>query len=206
MLAINSVEKPLEDYIPNSISFRLKFNSKVSGKHAYNPYLYNSYFHSPIRSIIIIIYPFNLLLIFKIMNKSSDCKRIFDRFDEDGDGMISPLELQRGVGLIWEEEVRIEEVEAVVESLQVNNGQLAFEDFVSLMESQKEEEKLEDLRRAFRMYEMDGTDCITPKSLNRMLNRLGESTSVDQCVGMINQFDINGDGVLNFDEFRIMML
>ncbi|XP_024991329.1 calcium-binding protein CML38-like [Cynara cardunculus var. scolymus] len=140
------------------------------------------------------------------MNKSSDCKRIFDRFDEDGDGMISPLELQRGVGLIWEEEVRIEEVEAVVESLQVNNGQLAFEDFVSLMESQKEEEKLEDLRRAFRMYEMDGTDCITPKSLNRMLNRLGESTSVDQCVGMINQFDINGDGVLNFDEFRIMML
>ncbi|KAI3733368.1 hypothetical protein L6452_12811 [Arctium lappa] len=140
------------------------------------------------------------------MTKSSDYKRVFDHFDEDGNGMISPSELQRRIGLIWEEEVRLEEVEAVVESLQVNNGELGFDDFVSLMESEKEDDKLEDLKKAFRMYEMDGTDCITPKSLNRMLNRLGELTSVDECVGMINRFDRNGDGVLNFDEFRVMML
>lgn len=67
-------------------------------------------------------------------------------------------------------------------------------------------EKVEDLRKAFRLYENDGTDCITPKSLNRVLDRLGESRSVDECVGMINQFDLNGDGVLNFDEFKAMML
>ncbi|KAM0003629.1 putative EF-hand domain-containing protein [Helianthus debilis subsp. tardiflorus] len=69
-----------------------------------------------------------------------------------------------------------------------------------------EDEKIEDLRKAFRMYEMDGSDCITPMSLNRTLSRLGESTSVDECVGMIRQFDLNGDGVLNFDEFKAMML
>ncbi|KAM0005030.1 putative EF-hand domain-containing protein [Helianthus debilis subsp. tardiflorus] len=93
-----------------------------------------------------------------------------------------------------------------MESLYGSEGQLGFEDFISLVESDKEDEKLEDLKKAFRMYEMDGTDCITPKSLKRMLSRLGESTSVDECVGMIRQFDINGDGVLNFDEFKAMML
>ncbi|KAL7586795.1 hypothetical protein Lser_V15G40975 [Lactuca serriola] len=140
------------------------------------------------------------------MIKSSDYKRVFDHFDIDGNGMISPSELQHGVGLIWNEEILLEEVEVVVESTQGNNRQLGFEDFVSLMESEKEDEKLEDLRKAFRMYEMDGTDCITPKSLNRMLNRLGEFRSVDECAGMISRFDLNGDGVLNFDEFKQMML
>nr|XP_043613674.1 calcium-binding protein CML38-like [Erigeron canadensis] len=139
---------------------------------------------------------------------SSDYKRVFDKFDEDRNGMVSPSELQRRIGLICQEEILVQDLEIVVETTlhQNNKGELGFEDFVKLMESEKEEEKLEDLKKAFRMYEMDGTDCITPKSLNRMLNRLGESISVDECVGMINRFDLNGDGVLNFDEFRAMMV
>ncbi|KAJ0725844.1 putative EF-hand domain-containing protein [Helianthus annuus] len=140
------------------------------------------------------------------MNKSSGYKRVFDHFDEDHNGMISPSELQRCVGLIHHDEISIEEVQVVMESLYGSEGQLGFEDFISLVESDKEDEKLEDLKKVFRMYEMDETDCITPKSLKRMLSRLGESTSVDECVGMIRQFDLNGDGVLNFDEFKAMML
>ncbi|KAI3730841.1 hypothetical protein L1987_62019 [Smallanthus sonchifolius] len=140
------------------------------------------------------------------MNKSSDYKRVFNHFDEDGNGMISPSELHRRLGSISHEEFLIEEVEIVVESLHGKNGQLGFEDFLSLIESEKEDEKLEDLKKAFRMYEMDGSDCITPRSLNRMLSRLGESRSEDECAGMINRFDLNGDGVLSFDEFRAMML
>lgn len=139
------------------------------------------------------------------MNKSTDYKRVFNHFDSDGNGTISPSELHRRVGMICREELLIEEVEIVVESL-YNDGELGFDDFVNLMESEKEDEKIEDLKKAFRMYEMDGTNCITPKSLNRMLSRLGESRSVDECVGMISQFDLNGDGVLNFDEFKAMML
>ncbi|KAL4586281.1 hypothetical protein LXL04_010917 [Taraxacum kok-saghyz] len=140
------------------------------------------------------------------MNKASDYERVFNHFDRDGNGMISPSELQRCVGLIWNEEILLEEVEIAVESSAGNNGELGFEDFVSLMESTQEDEKVEDLRKAFRMYEMDGSDCITADSLNRMLNRLGESRSVDECAGMINRFDLNGDGVLNFDEFKAMMV
>ncbi|KAM0050198.1 putative EF-hand domain-containing protein [Helianthus debilis subsp. tardiflorus] len=128
------------------------------------------------------------------MNKSSDYKRVFDHLDEDGNGMISPSELQRCIRLIDHDDILIEEVQVMIESLYGSEGQLGFEDFISLVESEKEEEKLEDLKKAFKMYEMDGTHCITPKSLKRMLSRLGESTSV------------NGDGVLSFDEFKAMML
>lgn len=74
------------------------------------------------------------------------------------------------------------------------------------VEGGEEEEKVKDLKEAFKMYEMDGCGCITPKSLKRMLSRLGESKTIDDCTTMIAQFDLNGDGVLNFDEFRTMML
>ena len=69
-----------------------------------------------------------------------------------------------------------------------------------------EERKIEELREAFMMYAMEGSECITPKSLKRMLSRLGESTRLEDCCVMIGEFDLNGDGVLSFDEFKLMML
>ena len=67
-------------------------------------------------------------------------------------------------------------------------------------------DKTEELREAFRIYEMDGSGSITPKSLKKMLSRLRKSRSVEDCCVMIGQFDVNGDGVLSFDEFKLMML
>ena len=107
---------------------------------------------------------------------------IFKRFDEDGDGKLSPSELQRCVGTIGEE-LLLEEAREVVESMDSDgDGFLGFEELMGWMEKETgddQERKMEDLREAFRMYEMDGSGCITPKSLKRMLSRLGASRSVD---------------------------
>ena len=136
-------------------------------------------------------------------------ERIFKRFDEDGDGKLSPSELQRCVGAIGEE-LLLEEAREVVESMDSDgDGFLGFEEFMGWMEKETgddQKRKMEDLREAFRMYEMDGSGCITPNSLKKMLSRLGESRSVEDCCVMIGQFDVNGDGVLCFDEFKLMML
>ena len=116
------------------------------------------------------------------MNKCSAYKRVFQHFDEDKDGKISALELCRyiesiGGGLL------MEEAETVIESLDSDgDGLLGLEDFVVLMESGSEEEKIKDLREAFEMYDTDGAECITPKSLKSMLSRLGESRTLEECV------------------------
>ena len=144
-----------------------------------------------------------------MINNCTVYERIFKRFDEDGDGKLSPSELQRCVGTIGEE-LLLEEAREVVESMDSDgDGFLGFEEFMGWMEKETgddQERKMKDLREAFRMYEMDGSGCITPKSLKRMLSRLGESRSVEDCCVMIGQFDVNGDGVLCFDEFKLMML
>ncbi|KAK8673447.1 hypothetical protein V6N13_111782 [Hibiscus sabdariffa] len=130
-------------------------------------------------------------------------ERVFNRFDENGDGKISPAELQRCVKAIGGELSQVE-AEVAVEGLDTDgDGLLGLEGFIRLVDEVGEK----DLKEAFKMYEMEaGCGFITPKSLKEMLGRLGESRSLQDCKLMIARFDLNGDGVINFDEFRLMML
>ncbi|KAH0713085.1 hypothetical protein KY289_009044 [Solanum tuberosum] len=137
-------------------------------------------------------------------SNSGELERVFTYFDENGDGKVSPTELRRCMKAVGGE-MTVEEAEMAVRlSDSDGDGLLGLEDFTKLMEGMEEERNKEsELMGAFGMYEMEG--YITPKSLKMMLSRLGESTSIDKCKVMIRRFDINGDGVLSFDEFKVMM-
>ncbi|KAI3768850.1 hypothetical protein L2E82_19686 [Cichorium intybus] len=141
------------------------------------------------------------------MDKEQQYQRVFRHLDKNGDGKISPPELQICIGKIGEE-LSLEEAEIVAELMDSDgDGLLSFEDVVKVVEAANEEEKVNDLKMAFRMYEeAEGCGCITPKSLRRMLSKLGESRSVDECRLMIAKFDLDGNGFLDFDEFQDMML
>ncbi|KAK8962023.1 putative calcium-binding protein CML19 [Platanthera guangdongensis] len=134
-------------------------------------------------------------------------------FDENGDGMISAAELRTFLNSVGEEDVSAEEAEAMIKSMNArSDGLLPLDQLVARLEEEAAtmadsvgEEAERDLREAFRVYENDGEGCITPTSLKRMLSRLGMPMEMDQCRTMICRFDINGDGVLCFDEFKFMM-
>ncbi|XP_059311390.1 putative calcium-binding protein CML19 [Lycium ferocissimum] len=137
-------------------------------------------------------------------SNNSELERVFTYFDEDGDGKVSPAELRRCMKAVGGELTAEEAEMAVRLSDSDGDGLLGLEDFTKLMEEERNKES--ELIGAFEMYEMEGSGgYITPKSLKRMLSRLGESTSIDKCKAMIRRFDLNGDGVLSFDEFKTMM-
>lgn len=140
------------------------------------------------------------------MDKEQQYKRVFKHLDVNGDGKISPPELQICIGKIGEE-LSLEDAEIAAELMDSDgDGLLSFDDLVKVVESANEEEKVKDLKLAFNMYEeMEGCGCITPKSLKRMLSKLGESRTVDECELMIKKFDLDGNGVLDFQEFQDMM-
>ncbi|CAN4119129.1 unnamed protein product [Withania somnifera] len=140
-------------------------------------------------------------------SNKDELERVFTYFDENGDGKVSPSELRRCIKVVGGELTEEEAEMAVMLSDSDGDGLLCLEDFTKLVEGMEEERNKEsELIGAFGMYEeMEGSGYITPKSLKRMLSRLGESTSIDKCRAMIRRFDLNGDGVLSFDEFKVMM-
>lgn len=159
----------------------------------------------------------------RLMNSSSsatprtredELRQVFRHFDGNGDGKISALELRSYFGSVGEY-MSHEEAREVINELDADGDDLIdFQDFSRLMMRNKkdknnstagvEEEEEEDLKKAFEMFELE-KGCITPKSLQRMLVRLGDTKSYDECAAMIQVFDVDGNGVVDFDEFHQMM-
>ncbi|VAH80170.1 unnamed protein product [Triticum turgidum subsp. durum] len=143
------------------------------------------------------------------MATSGEFRRVFSAFDQDGDGKISMAELRLCMKAALGGDMSAEEVQALMASADADgDGQLDEEEFVRLVREAEagQEEEGDRCREAFGMYEMQGRGCITPLSLKLMMSRLGLHLDVDECQAMIRRFDLNGDGVLTFDEFKTMMM
>ena len=144
----------------------------------------------------------------KLTSKEDELKEVFRYFDGDGDGKISALELRAYFGSIGEY-MSHEEAQVVIADLDSDGDNLLdLEDFLKLMKRETGGEKGDDqdLKKAFEMFEMEkGSGRITPTSLQRMLHRLGDPKSFDECAAMIRVYDIDGNGVLDFNEFHQMM-
>ncbi|XP_050204650.1 probable calcium-binding protein CML41 [Mercurialis annua] len=142
-----------------------------------------------------------------------ELKEVFRHFDSDGDEKISALELRSFFGSVGEY-MSHEEAETVINDLDSDGDKLMdFSDFLKLMKIENDDhdhdhdhDQDDDLKKAFEMFELEkGSGCITPRGLQKMLHRLGDSKSYDECVAMIHVFDIDGNGVLDYHEFYQMM-
>ncbi|PUZ40222.1 hypothetical protein GQ55_9G408100 [Panicum hallii var. hallii] len=138
---------------------------------------------------------------------------LFAAFDKDADGRISAAELRLCMRAALGEDVTAEDAEALVASVDADGDGLLDEgEFARLVRAEaanvkeEEEQRRRGLEAAFGMYAVEGEGRITPASLRRMLSRLGARREVDDCRAMIRRFDLDGDGVLSFDEFEIMMM
>ncbi|XP_037469481.1 probable calcium-binding protein CML25/26 [Triticum dicoccoides] len=138
---------------------------------------------------------------------------VFAAFDTDGDGKVSASELRRCMEATLGDGVSEEEVVAVLATVDADGDGLLNQGEFSRLVTGAEEEydadvKRRCLREAFGMYASSSTeDTITPASLRRTLSRLGShELGVEECRAMICRFDLDGDGKLSFDEFRVMMM
>ncbi|KAM0831428.1 hypothetical protein ACQ4PT_065541 [Festuca glaucescens] len=143
-----------------------------------------------------------------VASSSSELRTLFATMDTDANGRISAAEMRVCMRATLGEDVPAEEAEALVASADADgDGMLCEDEFLKLALhcDAEDEDRTKGLREAFGMYEMEGEGCITPASLGRMLGKLGNERGIGECRAMICRFDLDGDGVFSFDEFKIMM-
>lgn len=86
------------------------------------------------------------------------------------------------------------------------DGEIQFEEFLLLFSRHKKNvPEDEELRQAFKVFDADGNGTISKAELKRVMDMLGEKLSDAQIDEMMKEADTNGDGEIDFSEFRLMM-
>ena len=60
---------------------------------------------------------------------------------------------------------------------------------------------LDEIRRAFALFDTDGSGKINISDLKRVAQDLGENLDDDELRAMIDEFDLDQDGEINEEEF-----
>ena len=99
---------------------------------------------------------------------------------------------------------------AVQEFIQVsdknNNGTLDINEFLSYLAKIFNDCDPDDqLRKAFAVFDEDNNNEISHEELKKVLNKLGAQYTDREIERIISKVDKNGDGVIDFEEFKAMM-
>lgn len=135
---------------------------------------------------------------------ANEMKKVFDKFDINKDGKISQQEYistlrSLGVGNMIND---VPYIFAVVDL--DGDGFINFEEFMLAQEKNGWVRRM-DVKSAFRIFDRNGDGKISAEDVQKMLMRLGERCSLEECRGMVRAVDTNGDGVVDMDEFVAMM-
>ncbi|XWS22237.1 hypothetical protein CRYUN_Cryun29cG0017300 [Craigia yunnanensis] len=129
-------------------------------------------------------------------------------FDKNGDGRITKKELNdslENLGIF----IPDGELTQMIEKVDVNGDNCVDIDefgelYRSLMDDKDEEE---DMKEAFNVFDQNGDGYISVDELRSVLDSLGlkQGKTIEDCKRMIMKVDVDGDGRVNFKEFKQMM-
>ena len=74
-----------------------------------------------------------------------------------------------------------------------------------MMEKMKGPDTEEELKEAFKLFDMDGNGYITSHELRNIMANLGEELTPEQIEEMVKEADLDGDGQIDYNEFTKMM-
>ncbi|KVG98783.1 calmodulin-like protein 3 [Cynara cardunculus var. scolymus] len=138
----------------------------------------------------------------------AELRRVFQMFDRNGDGKITRQELAKSLenlGIYIPDDDLVQ----MIDKIDVNrDGFVDMDEFGELYQTilgERDEE--EDMREAFNVFDQNRDGFITVEELRSVLGSLGlrQGRSLEECKMMIKKVDEDGDGMVNYKEFRQMM-
>ncbi|CAG9333219.1 unnamed protein product [Blepharisma stoltei] len=138
--------------------------------------------------------------------QKQEIKEAFDLFDTDKTGSIDYHELKVAMRALGFDVKKLEVIDLMRQYDKENSGRIDYQDFLDIM-TQKigDRDPKEEVLKAFRLFDDDGTGYITLKNLRRVARELGEHLSDEELKAMIDEFDKDSDGQISQEEFFNIM-
>lgn len=138
-------------------------------------------------------------------DQEAEVKESFELFDMDKDGRLDYHELKvamRALGF----DLKKAEVLKILRDASTDQTFIGFEGFHRTMEKMiLARDPMDELRRAFRLFDEDGTGRISLRNLKKVARDLGEGLGEDELQAMIDEFDLDGDNEISEQEFISIM-
>lgn len=130
----------------------------------------------------------------------------FSAVDSDHDGFIASSELGtvlRSIG----ENPSDNDVQDMISEIDLNGtGSIEFPAFLAMMARKISDLYAEDeIREAFQFFDRNGNGHISRHELKSIMMNLGEKLTDEECDQLVEEADIDGDGVINYEEFYFLM-
>jgi len=124
-----------------------------------------------------------------------EMEKIFKKLDTKGDGKVLISDLRAIMGKL-----------GIGDNVD-DGGSITLQEFIELCTTKSEtEEDIENIKDVFDVFDIDGDGFITVEELNTLMKSFGEECSLAKCGKLISCIDTDGDGRIDFNEFRIMMM
>ncbi|KAF9011304.1 Ca2+-binding EF-hand superfamily protein [Cyathus striatus] len=163
--------------------------------------------------------------------QKQEIKEAFELFDTDKDGCIDYHELKVAMRALGFDMKKAEVLKILRDHDKTGHGLMDFEDFAKISEwngrhyvswwhvhcvvariivaSVSERilarDPMEEIRRAFQLFDDDNTGKISLKNLRRVAKEIGDRLEDDELQAMIDEFDLDQDGEINEQEFFAIM-
>lgn len=135
-----------------------------------------------------------------------ELRQVFKKYDANNDGKISSSELNAMIINLGQIATEDEIQKMILAADKDGDGFISLEEFIEInIKDIDSDQVLENLRTAFSVFDLDGNGSISADELHQVLKRLGDECSVAECIKMIKGVDVDGDGMINFEEFKVMM-
>jgi len=134
--------------------------------------------------------------------------QIMDAFNSlaDHNGIVQTRRLGELMKALGENPTKEEVQDMINEVDKDGQGVVKFPEFLTMMATKLDGLVAEDeIREAFCVFDIDGNGYISRSELKAVMMNLGEKMSDEECMSIVEEADIDGDGQINYEEFCLLM-
>ncbi|KAI7902973.1 uncharacterized protein BX663DRAFT_509057 [Cokeromyces recurvatus] len=136
----------------------------------------------------------------------AEIDHLYTKFEELTKGNGLTAETLKKIYKVAQVEVTDEEINAQIRAADAKgNGKIDFEDFLAVMTKQHEIDSEAGVYKVFHLLDTDNDGQISGADLKRGASLFGKSLTETDIEEMMASADVDGDGMINYEEFLKIM-